>query len=44
MKIGYLVLVSLLLLAGCGEFQFDWRQSVHESLANMCDTQPNCDH
>jgi len=44
MKICTLILLSALLLAGCSEFTFSWKQSVHDSLVNMCDTQPNCDH
>lgn len=37
-----LILVSLLILTGCAGWQFDWKQSVHDSLANLCDTQSNC--
>jgi hypothetical protein len=44
MKILTLGLMSIFLLAGCSEFQLSWRQSVHDSLVNMCDTQPNCEH
>jgi hypothetical protein len=49
MKIRSLILASamltgLLVLSGCADFQFDWKQSVHDSLVNMCDTQTNCSH
>lgn len=43
MKIRTLILASMLLLAGCSEFTLDWKQSVHDSLVNMCETQSNCD-
>lgn len=49
MKIRSLILAStmltgLLVLGGCADFRFDWRQSVHDSLVTMCDTQSNCSH
>jgi hypothetical protein len=49
MKIRPLILASVMLagllaLGGCADFQLDWKQSVHDSLVNMCDTQPNCTH
>lgn len=39
-----MILAGQLLLAGCADFQFDWKQSVHKSLVNMCDMQSNCSH
>ncbi len=42
MRLHHLVLVSALLLAGCSEFQFDWKRSIHDSLSNLCDTESNC--
>ncbi|HVI90830.1 MAG TPA: hypothetical protein VM659_21200 [Dongiaceae bacterium] len=35
---------GLLIFSGCAGWEIDWKQSVHDSLVNLCDTQPNCTH
>lgn len=41
-KIPLVILCGLLVLGGCADWHYDWKQSVHDALINICDMQRNC--